>query len=73
MPFDDFDLQIQCEEVYTEEEANELIALWTKRRDDALKPQFDPYEAGYYFCVATNIYNGTSATTLSRFFSVSNA
>ena len=60
-------------EVYTEEEANELIALWTKRRDDALKPQFDPYEAGYYFCVATNIYNGTSATTLSRFFSVSNA
>ena len=41
---------------------------------EAATNHFNPIEAGcYYFCQATNTYNGTKASTLSRFFSVSNA
>ena len=36
-----------------------------------LQPEFDPSEAGYYFCKVTNKYNGTEAVTLSRFFTIS--
>lgn len=37
------------------------------------KPFYDPTEAGYYFCLVTNTYNGTQASQTSRFFSVANA
>lgn len=37
------------------------------------KPFYDPTEAGYYFCLVTNTYNGTTASQTSRFFSVANA
>ena len=40
---------------------------------EALTAHFNPIESGYYFCQATNTYNGTTASTLSRFFTVSNA
>lgn len=37
------------------------------------QPFYDPTEAGYYFCLVTNTYNGTVASKISRFFSVANA
>lgn len=50
----------------SEEEIAERIA-------NSRKPVYDPLEAGYYFCVVTNTYNGTTASKISRFFSIANA
>ena len=50
----------------TEEEIADRIA---KSRE----PIYDPLEPGYYFCEVTNTYNGTTASKISRFFSIANA
>lgn len=50
----------------TEEEIADRVA---KSR----QPIYDPLEPGYYFCLVTNTYNGTTATKISRFFSIANA
>ena len=44
------------------------IAKYQAFAETAHQAQFDPLESGYYFCVATNTYNGTTASTISRFF-----
>lgn len=59
--------------VFTEEKAAQLIAEQKERQKLALSTEFIPLEAGYYFCVVTNTYNGTTASTISKFFNITNA
>ena len=56
-------------------EANNLYEVIETEEEIAAtqKPFYDPTEAGYYFCLVTNTYNGTTASQTSRFFSVANA
>ena len=59
--------------VFTEEKAAQLIAEQKERQELALSTEFIPLEPGYYFCVVTNTYNGTTASTISKFFNITNA
>lgn len=38
--------------------------------EGATSPTFQPSSDGYYFCEVTNVYNGTTASKISRFFRV---
>jgi hypothetical protein len=37
------------------------------------KPTYQPTKSGYYYCEVTNLYNGTTASKISRFFAVADA
>ena len=37
------------------------------------QPSYSPAEAGYYYCMVTNTYNGTTASKISPFFSIADA
>ena len=41
-----------------------------KAIEGATNPTFQPNTDGYYFCEVTNVYNGTTASKISRFFRV---
>lgn len=41
-----------------------------KAMEGAIEPTFQPNTDGYYFCEVTNVYNGTTASKISRFFRV---
>ena len=41
-----------------------------KAMEGATNPTFQPNTDGYYFCEVTNVYNGTTASKISRFFRV---
>ena len=41
-----------------------------KAMEGATEPTFQPNTDGYYFCEVTNVYNGTTASKISRFFRV---
>lgn len=41
-----------------------------KEMEGATNPTFQPNTDGYYFCEVTNVYNGTTASKISRFFRV---
>ena len=34
---------------------------------------YQPTKSGYYYCEVTNLYNGTTASKISRFFAVADA
>lgn len=38
--------------------------------EGANEPTYQPASSGYYFCRVTNVYNGTEAHKISRFFSI---
>lgn len=60
-------------EFYHDLDLSKVEGLTEEEIEATRQPFYDPTEAGYYFCIVTNTYNGTVASKISRFFSVANA
>lgn len=54
---------IKADEGKYEKDADKIM-------EGATEPTFQPNTDGYYFCEVTNVYNGTTASKISRFFRV---
>lgn len=58
------------EDVLKADEGTYAINGGDRPIESATKSTFQPTDQGYYFCEVTNVYNGTEASKLSRFYRV---
>lgn len=58
------------EDVLKADEGTYVINGGDRPIESATKSTFQPTDQGYYFCEVTNVYNGTEASKLSRFYRV---
>jgi hypothetical protein len=58
------------EDVLKADEGTYVINGGDRPIESANKSTFQPSDQGYYFCEVTNVYNGTEASKLSRFYRV---
>lgn len=54
-------------------EAGEYQLNGDRMMEGATEPSYSPAGTGYYFCEVTNHYNGTTASKISRFFTIVDA
>lgn len=54
-------------------EAGTYVLNHDRIMENATEPSYSPAGTGYYFCEVTNHYNGTTASKISRFFTIVDA